>query len=226
MEKLKKALVIFSGGQDSTTCLGWAINRFTKVQTISFYYGQKHSKEIDAAEGICRFLRIEQKIIDISFFGSLVDSALTHSGNVNLKHKRLKNLPASFVPNRNAMFLTIAHAYAQTIKADCLIFGASQTDYSGYPDCRDVFVKTIGKALNLGSESNIGIITPLMKLDKRQTWELAEKEGIYDIALRYSMTCYNGTEKMNPWGKGCGECPACKLRAKGFNEYVRSKETN
>lgn len=216
---MRKGLVIFSGGQDSTTCLGWAKNRFQEVEAISFFYGQKHSIELERAKQICEIMNIKHHIIDISFFKEVVDSALTSNGDVNEKHSRLKHLPASFVPNRNAMFITIAHSLAQKVSADALITGVCQTDYSGYPDCRKGFIDLIGSALNHGSDSEIQIYTPLMYLTKKQTWELAEKEGVLELIINHSHTCYNGSEKFNDWGYGCGDCPACKLREKGWNEF-------
>ena len=218
-----KALVIFSGGQDSTTCLGWAKNRYEEVEAISFIYGQKHKTEIEQAKKISEKLNIKHTIIDVSFFSEIVDSALTSNGDVNKQHERIKDLPASFVPNRNAFFITLAHSYAQKTGAETLITGVCQTDYSGYPDCRDEFIKAIKMALNVGSQSEIDIITPLMWLTKKQTWELAEKEGVLDLVKELSHTCYNGTEIMNKWGKGCGSCPACKLKKKGYDEYVSNK---
>jgi len=218
-----KALVIFSGGQDSTTCLGWALNKFEEVEAISFIYGQKHSIEIEQAKKIAEKLNVKHTVIDVSFFSQIVDSALTSGGDVNVGHSRLKDLPASFVPNRNAFFITLAHSYAQKIGADKIITGVCQTDYSGYPDCRDVFVKSINVALNIGSQSDIEVITPLMWLNKKETWELAEKENVLELVKDYSHTCYNGEDEMNEWGRGCGECPACKLRKRGYEEYVSNK---
>jgi len=216
-----KAVVIFSGGQDSTTCLGWALNRFNEVLAVSFKYGQKHEVELKQAKKITDRLDVEHRIIDISFFGEIVDSALTHNGDVNKKHERLKDLPASYVPNRNAMFITITHSLAQKIGADTLVTGVCQTDYSGYPDCRLEFIEAIEDALELGSEVDIDIVTPLMQLTKAKTFELAEKEDVLDLVIQYSHTCYNGDETMNEWGKGCGECPACKLRKKGYEEFSK-----
>lgn len=220
---MKKAVVIFSGGQDSTTCLGWALNRFDEVVAIGFKYGQKHKIEIEQGKCIADELGVEFHVIDISFFGDLVDSALTHNGDVNEQHSRLKSLPASFVPNRNSLFITLAHAFAQKIGADTLVTGVCQTDYSGYPDCRQVFINEIQTALNLGSESDIEIKTPLMYLNKAETFALAEKEDVIDLVIAYSHTCYNGDRTFNEWGHGCGECPACKLRKKGYEEFIGDK---
>ena len=221
---MSKALVIFSGGQDSTTCLGWAMNKFDEVEAITFIYGQKHSIEVKKSKDICKKLNIKQNIIDISFFSKIVDSALTSNGDVNVKHDRLKDLPASFVPNRNAMFITISHALAQKINASTLITGTCETDFSGYPDCRDNFIKSLNVSLNIGSDVNIKIETPLMWLNKKQTWELAEKENIFNIVKDMTITCYNGVEKQNEWGLGCSECPSCKLRKKGYDEYVQDNQ--
>ena len=213
-----KALVIFSGGQDSTTCLGWAKNRFEEVEAITFVYGQNHAVEIVCAEIICQKLNIKQKLVDLSFLPSLVVSALTSSGDVNVSHPCKPSLPASFVPDRNALFFTLAHAYAQKVKAGVLIAGVCQTDYSGYPDCRQEFVHAIEYALKLGSEVDIRIMTPLMNLTKAEIFRLAKEEGVLDLVIEDSHTCYNGKRVRHEWGWGCGECLACKLRAKGWKE--------
>lgn len=216
----KHALVIFSGGQDSTTCLGWAKNRYDKVTAISFVYGQKHDCEIIQAKKIAESMGVDHKIIEADFFGGLVNSALTHNGDVNAPHEDNAALPASFVPNRNAFFITLAHAFAQKINAGVLITGTCEEDSSGYPDCRRVFIDAITLALNLGSDVNAEVMTPLMQIDKCETWKLAEDEGCFDAVRELSHTCYNGTDIMNDYGRGCGECPACELRAKGYAEYV------
>jgi len=219
---MKKALVIFSGGQDSTTCFGYALKEYDYVEVITFNYGQKHSIEIEQSKIICEKYKIKQTIIDISFLGQLVDSALTSNGNVNEKYSRLKHLPASFVPNRNALFITLAHAYAQKIGVETLIGGMCETDFSGYADCRRKFIDNIIFSLNEGSEANIEMITPLMYLNKAETFILAEKVGILEDVINLSHTCYNGDHKtFNEWGYGCGECPACLLRKKGWEEYLK-----
>jgi len=215
----KKAVVVFSGGQDSTTCLGLAVQEYEEVVAVSFKYGQKHEVELEQAKKITNKLDVEYKIVDISFFGDIVDSALTHNGDVNKKHPRLKDLPASYVPNRNAMFLTIAHSIAQKIGARDILTGVCETDYSGYPDCRQIFIDSIQESLRLGSEVKINVRTPLMKLNKAETFKLADDYNVLDLVLEHSHTCYNGNSNMNEWGRGCGECPACKLRRKGFEDY-------
>lgn len=218
----KNALVIFSGGQDSTTCLGWAIKNFENVFTVTFAYGQNHSVELKQAALIADKLNINNKIIDVSFFAGIVDSALTSGADVNARHPRLKNLPASYVPNRNALFITLSHAYAQLLGCDNIITGVCETDYSGYPDCRSGFIKLIGDALNSGSECDLVIHTPLMNIDKADTFKLAEDCGVLDLVINDSHTCYNGDRTVkHDWGYGCGECPACKLRRHGFEEYVK-----
>ncbi len=219
---MKRALIIFSGGQDSTTCLGWAKKRFDVVETITFDYGQKHNVEIEQAKKIADLLGVKNTLLSINAFTELNDSALIDSGlDISSSHKHHKNLPASFVPNRNAIFFTLAHAFAQKQGIENLITGINQTDYSGYPDCRENFVKALELALNLGSESDIKFHYPLMHLSKAETFELAEKEGVLDVVVRESHTCYNGDHKsFHDWGYGCGECPACLLRAKGWEEFV------
>ena len=215
-----KGLVIFSGGQDSTTCLYWAKNKYKEVEAITFNYGQKHLIELEQSKKICDLENIKQTIIDISFLDTLVESALTSNGDVNkLNHK---GLPASFVPNRNQLFITLSHSYAQKIGADILITGVCQTDYSGYPDCRESFIKAIEWSTNLGSDSSVKIKTPLMYLTKAETFKLADKENCLQQVLDLSHTCYNGDrEHRHEWGYGCGICPACELRRNGFNEFKK-----
>lgn len=217
-----KAVVIFSGGQDSTTCLHWAINRYNEVEAITFNYGQKHSVELDQSKRICELNNIKQTIVDISFLGQLVESALTSNGDVNEINE--KGLPASFVPNRNQLFITLAHAYAQKIGAKTLITGVCQTDFSGYPDCRDAFIKALAFVSNLGSDSDIEIKTPLMWLSKAETFELAYQEDCIDQVLELSHTCYNGSLDRNEWGNGCDNCPACNLRKKGYEQFIINQQ--
>ena len=216
---MEKAVVVFSGGQDSTTCLGWAQNRYGVVMAITFQYGQKHEREVKAASDICDLMGVHQTIVDLSFLPGLVNSALTSFGNVNKQHPDNENLPASFVPNRNALFLTLAHAYAQKVKASAVVSGVCQTDYSGYPDCREGFVQTLGLALNAGSDTDIQIVTPLMHLTKAETFKMANDEDVLEFVLQHSVTCYNAVGTRNVWGYGCGHCPACALRSKGWHEF-------
>ncbi len=222
----KKALVVLSGGQDSITCLGWALKMFQSVEAISFDYGQKHKVELECACKVCIDLLVPQKVIKLDFLPGLVTSALTGDGEVGLPHAYKPGLPSSFVPNRNALFLTIAHAYAQEIGAEAIVTGVCQTDYSGYPDCRDIFVQQLNLALNIGYQTNIQFLAPLMWADKADTFALADELGFLSIVLESSHTCYNGNHTTaHPWGYGCGQCPACDLRAKGYWEFNRREET-
>jgi 7-cyano-7-deazaguanine synthase len=219
------ALVVLSGGQDSVTCLGFALQEFEKVSAISFVYGQRHEVELQCAAHLCQKYHVPHKLVDLSFIGGLVTSALTGKGEVGKPHAYKAGLPSSFVPNRNAFFLTAAHAHAQEIGAGVLITGVCQTDYSGYPDCRNIFIEALQSALNLGYETGIAILTPLMWLTKAQTWELAEQVGFLDEVIKHSHTCYNGDHTTkHDWGYGCGTCPACELRKKGYEEFIASKE--
>ena len=219
---MKKALIVFSGGQDSTTCLGWAKNKFDYIETITFDYGQKHKVEIIQAEKIAKILNVKNIVLDINAFTQLNDSALLEDSTLDISsvHTVHTNLPASFVPNRNAIFFTLAHAFAQKQSIENIIIGVNQTDYSGYPDCREDFILALEKTLNLGSESNIKFHYPLIHLTKAETFKMSEDENVLDIVIDESHTCYNGdhTTKSN-WGYGCGECPACILRKKGWNNY-------
>ena len=215
-------VVVLSGGQDSVTCLGFAMKCYEKVVAVSFGYGQKHAVELEAASAICAKHNIQHTVLSMPVLNELGDSALlaTSSNSVNEKHHHKTNLPASFVPNRNALFLTAAHALAQKVGAKYVVTGVSQTDYSGYPDCRLKFIRSLEASLNLGAESNVSIITPLISKSKAETFLLAKQVGILDDVLALSHTCYNGDhEHFHDWGYGCGECPACRLRAKGWEEY-------
>ncbi|MGB6328536.1 MAG: 7-cyano-7-deazaguanine synthase QueC [Halarcobacter sp.] len=220
---MKKALVVFSGGQDSTTCLGWAKNNFDYVETITFDYGQKHKIEIVQAAQIAELLNVKNALLNINAFTQLNDSALINEDlDISSTHKIKTNLPSSFVPNRNAIFFTLAHAFAQKLEINNVIIGVNQTDIAGYPDCREEFVLNMEKTLNVGSESNIKFHYPLIALTKAETFKMSEKENVLDIVLDYSHTCYNGnhTTKFD-WGYGCGECPSCLIRESGWLEYLQ-----
>ena len=221
MSEKTKAVVIFSGGQDSTTCLYWALDRYDYVEAITFNYGQKHNVEIEQSKIICEKEEVKQTIIDISFLDTIVESALTSNGNVNKLNE--KGLPSSFVPNRNQLFITLAHAYAQKIQANRLVTGVCQTDYSGYPDCRHEFIIKLQHVSNIGSDSLIAIDTPLMRLTKAETFKLAQDLGKLEEVIRLSHTCYNGDRSPNIWGAGCGTCPACVLRREGYYEFVNKE---
>lgn len=216
------AVVVLSGGQDSMTCLALALARHEKVVAVSFLYGQKHRTELRQAALVADRHHVPHAIIDLSFFGQMVTSELVHdNGDTTQPHPYKEGLPASFVPNRNALFLTLAHACAQEQRAKYLYTGVCQTDYSGYPDCREEFIQALESALNIGYQTDIRIITPMMHLDKAATFEMAERLGVLGEIIEDSHTCYNGDRTLrHEWGYGCGKCPACVIRERGYHEFV------
>ena len=222
--KNEDALVLMSGGQDSTTCLFWAIKNFKKVYAISFYYGQKHSVETEIAELICSENGVSLKKADISFIKDIVISNLfAGEGDVSKGHKLDEEVPASFVPYRNLLFLTVAAGWASTLNIRHLVTGICETDYSGYADCRDIFVKSAQVAINLSTDlsgRSLIIHTPLMFLSKAEEFNLADEMNVFDYIIDKTMTCYNGVREMNYYGMGCGKCPACQLRKKGYDVYM------
>jgi 7-cyano-7-deazaguanine synthase len=217
------ALVLSSGGQDSTTCLFWALANFRKVHSLSFDYGQKHAVELEAAERISKKLDVPFRKVDISFIKDIVISNLfSGTGDVNEPHALSANVPSSYVPYRNLLFLTVASGWAGTLKIRNLVTGVCQTDSSGYADCRDVFIKSAQATLNLATDftdGGIRIHTPLMWLSKAEEFRMAEKLGCLDFILEETVTCYNGVMDRHDFGRGCGQCPSCRLRKKGFDEY-------
>lgn len=215
----EKALVVFSGGQDSTTCLFWAKRRFRQVLALSFQYGQKHAYEVDLAEQIARRAGVEFHRMDASFIAALSTNALTDPSLTVDEEKPAAGPPNTFVPGRNLFFLSIAAVFARERGIRHLVTGVSQTDFSGYPDCRDSFIRSLNVTLNLGMEEQFVIHTPLMWLDKCQTWELADRLGVLDLVRHDTLTCYNGVP-----GDGCGHCPACHLRSEGLKQYLAKKE--
>jgi 7-cyano-7-deazaguanine synthase len=216
----KKALVIFSGGQDSTTCLLWAMKKYDEVRAISYRYGQRHDVELDLAADICAQLGVPQTVVDLSAqFAELNESALLTKGD-DVNAETTRGLPASFVPNRNLIFLIYAHTFAQKIGFDTLVTGVCQTDYSGYPDCRYDFIQSAKATMNMASEVDIEIETPIMWLNKAETFMLADLCGGIDIIINKTLTCYNADLTMNRYGFGCGKCNACLLRARGYDEYL------
>ena len=211
-------LVLFSGGQDSTTCLYWAKQRFSNVETIAFDYGQKHKVELEQAALIAKQAQVSHTVFDIT--GTLSGSALTeHELDVSAKHARNPDLPASFVPGRNALFLTLAASHAYTRGMQDLVGGMCQTDYSGYPDCRRTFVDAMQLSLSLALEVDLRVHTPLMYLTKAETWKMAADLDVLDIVREMSHTDYNGDrDNYNEWGYGNLDNPASELRAKGYHE--------
>lgn len=213
------ALVVFSGGQDSTTCLYWAKRSFKKVVALSFLYGQKHSQEVTLAEKIARKAGVEFHAMDVSFIGTLGHNALTDTTMPMDSEKPEDGLPNTFVPGRNLFFLSIAAVFAREHGINHLVTGVSQTDFSGYPDCRDAFIKSLNVTLNLAMDEQFVIHTPLMWIDKAETWALADELGVLDLIRHETLTCYNGIP-----GDGCGHCPACKLRREGLEKYLASRD--
>ncbi|WP_080834331.1 7-cyano-7-deazaguanine synthase QueC [Cohnella massiliensis] len=211
-ETTSKAVVVFSGGQDSTTCLFWALERFAEVETVTFNYGQRHSLELECARSIARELGVKHHVLDMSLLQQLAPNALTR-GDIAIERKE-GELPSTFVDGRNLLFLSFAAVLAKQIGARHLVTGVCETDFSGYPDCRDVFIKSLNVTLNLAMDYSFVIDTPLMWLDKEQTWELADRLGAFEFVRDKTLTCYNGIV-----ADGCGECPACELRRKGLERY-------
>lgn len=215
------ALVVFSGGQDSATCLFWAKRRFNKVVALSFRYGQKHIREVEVARAIAGKAGVEFDVMDVPFIGSLGSNALTDTSIRMDETKPEDSVPNTFVPGRNLFFLSIAAVYARERGIDHIVTGVSQTDFSGYPDCRDSFIKSLNVTLNLAMEGQFVIHTPLMWTDKAGTWALADELGVFDLIREETLTCYNGVI-----GDGCGHCPACLLRKAGLEKYLSDKDKN
>ena len=224
------ALVLFSAGQDSATCLAWALARFARVETIGFNYGQRHAIELTQREPVRAGIAAlnpdwharlgPDRVVDISGFGALAESALTAERAFALA---ADGLPNTFVPGRNLVFFAIAAAHAYRQGLDVLVGGMCETDFSGYPDCRRDAIDAMQRALTLGLARDMPIDTPLMHLSKAQTWALAEELGgaaLVDLIIEQTHTCYQGDRThRHAWGYGCGVCPACELRAKGWNAW-------
>jgi 7-cyano-7-deazaguanine synthase len=227
------AILLFSGGQDSTTCLAWALERFTRVDTIGFDYGQRHQAELEAREALIDQLKGrfpiwrsrlgEDHLLDTGVLGQISDTSLTRDIEIKVNEQ---GLPNTYVPGRNLLFFTLAAALAERRNIRHIVAGVCETDYSGYPDCRDDTIKALQVTLNLGMAQRFVLHTPLMWLDKATTWRLAEELGgteLIDLITEHTHTCYNGIrQSRHPWGYGCAECPACQLRAEGWQRYVDS----
>ena len=227
---MEKALVLFSGGQDSTTCLAYALERFDHVETLGFDYGQRHAVELIQRGPVLQSIRDqfphwakklgEDHLLDLKVLGQVSDTALTREVGIAMADN---GLPNTFVPGRNLVFMTFAAALAFRRGARHLVTGVCETDFSGYPDCRDDTMKALQVALNLGMESRLVIHTPLMWIDKAATWKMAHDLGgnaLVELVVEETHTCYLGERKVrHAWGYGCGTCPACQLRAKGWEIY-------
>lgn len=212
----QKAVVVFSGGQDSTTCLFWALKQFAEVVAVTFDYQQRNQLEIDVAKNIAKELSVKHHILDMSLLNQLAPNALTRT-NIPIEQTE-GELPSTFVPGRNLLFLTFASIIAKQIGAKHIVTGVCETDFSGYPDCRDVFIKSCNVTINLAMDDQFVIHTPLMWLNKAETWKLADELGAFQFVREKTLTCYNGII-----ADGCGECPACKLRKRGLEEYLQQK---
>jgi 7-cyano-7-deazaguanine synthase len=230
----RRALVLFSGGQDSTVCLAWALERHAHVETAGFDYGQRHRIELDARGPIRDGLAALQPawaarlrgdhLLDLSVLAALSDSALLHSRAIEMQ---ANNLPNTFVPGRNLMFLVAAAALAYRRGIDVLVGGMCETDYSGYPDCRDATLRSMQQTLRLGMDTGVEIATPLMFIDKAATWALAQRLGgdaLVELVVEQTHTCYLGERgARHAWGYGCGRCPACVLRARGHAAFMAQR---
>jgi 7-cyano-7-deazaguanine synthase len=228
------ALVLFSGGQDSTTCLAWALTHYTKVETIGFDYGQRHAVELTVRPGVLQKMRAQaadwdrklgqDHMIELGLISKISESALTQNVEIAMQEN---GLPNTFVPGRNLLFMTVAATLAYRRGLNVLVGGMCETDFSGYPDCRDDTMKALQVALNLGMASRFKIETPLMWIDKRQTWELARDLGgqsLVDLIRDDTHTCYLGERgTLHDWGYGCGTCPACELRARGYRQFMQAR---
>ena len=231
MPQSDTALVLFSGGQDSTTCVAWALERYARVETIGFDYGQRHAVELAVRPAVLAGLRAqnpawdarlgEDHMIDLSLIGKISDTALTSDVEIAMQ---ANGLPNTFVPGRNLMFMMVAATLAYRRGLTVLVGGMCETDFSGYPDCRDDTMKALQVALNLAMATRLKIETPLMWIDKKETWQLAQATGgraLVDLVRTETHTCYLGERgALHPWGYGCGTCPACELRARGYQQFV------
>lgn len=230
MNDSKSALVLFSGGQDSTTCLAWALDKFSHVETVAFNYNQRHVVELECRKVVLQNIRAqfpewadklgEDHLLDIPVLGSISDTALTQDREIEFSKS---GLPTTFVPGRNLLFLTLASAIAYRRGIEVLVGGMCETDFSGYPDCRDETIKSQEKTLSLGLDYPLIIETPLMWVDKAATWKMANDIGgnrLIDIIKNDTHTCYLGDRSVShDWGYGCGNCPACELRKAGWNKF-------
>ena len=228
------ALVLFSGGQDSTVCLAWALDRYAAVETVGFHYGQRHAAELGQRDSLREGLRTinprwgerlgSDHMLELPELGRLSDTALTRDAEIVLSDK---GLPSTFVPGRNLLFFVYAAALAYRRGIRVLVGGMCETDFSGYPDCRNATLQTLAEAISLGMDKPFAIQTPLMWIDKAGTWEMAEQLGgqtLVDLIVEHTHTCYTADRTTrHPWGYGCGQCPACQLRAKGWERWQTDK---
>ncbi|GHU67988.1 7-cyano-7-deazaguanine synthase [Bacteroidia bacterium] len=215
MENNQSALVLHSGGQDSTTCLFWALKHFKSVRTLCITYGQRHALEVEVARKIADKASVPFQLLDANVISALADNSLTNLSITMDQEKPAGSYPNTFVPGRNLFFLTFAAVIARSYGIKNIVTGVSQADYSGYPDCRDTFIRSANATLNLAMDEQFIIHTPLMWLSKAETWALANELGVFDLVKNETLTCYNGV-----LADGCGHCPSCKLRKAGLEEYL------
>lgn len=215
---MKRAVIVFSGGQDSTTCLLQASDHYDELHCLTFDYGQRHYKEIHIAQEIAMQLGIKRhKVLTTCLLNELSISSLTHH-SIPLPVKKIAGIPNTFVPGRNILFLTLAAIYAYQVGAEAVISGVCETDFSGYPDCQDQFIKTLNQAIQQGMACQIRFETPLMWLNKAETWALADYYGKLEWIRHHTLSCYNGIR-----GDGCKQCAACELRANGLKMYQENR---
>lgn len=229
------AIVLFSGGQDSTTCLAWALDRFKRVETVGFDYRQRHHVELDVRPVILKAIReqfphwagrlADDHLINLAVLGQVSETSLTRDVEIEMQDN---GLPNTFVPGRNLLFMTFAAAIAYRRGAKHIVTGVCETDFSGYPDCRDDTMKALQLSLNLGMDTRFVVHTPLMWIDKAETWHLAHQLGgntLVDLVREETHTCYQGDRSLHAWGRGCGTCPACGLRAQGYQRFIAKSAT-
>ena len=212
-----KALVVFSGGQDSTTCLFWALRNFKHTEAVAFNYGQRHASELKAAAAIASMAKVPLRVMELPLLNNITENSLTRHEKT-IEKPSDSETPNTLVEGRNLLFLTFAAIYAKSKEIKHLVTGVSQTDFSGYPDCRNDFIRSANATLNLAMDYQFEIHTPLMYLTKSQTWMMADELGVFNIIAEQTVTCYEGIP-----GSGCGLCPSCELRAKGLQEYKSLK---
>ena len=217
---MSKALVVFSGGQDSTTCLFWALKKFDKVETLCFDYGQRHKTEEEAARSIAEKAGVPFTLLNLDLLKQITHNSLTDQA-IDVEENKPENRPPNtLVEGRNMLFLTFAAIYAKGRDISNLVTGVGQADYSGYPDCRDEFICSLNQTLNLSMDYQFTIHTPLMWKSKQDIWALSDELGFFDLVRTQTVTCYNGIK-----GDGCGHCPACQLRRNGLENYLNEKKS-
>lgn len=223
------ALVLFSGGQDSTVCLAWALKRFDKVDTVGFDYGQNHSVEMECRLSLLKSLnpKGEDQVLKLPILSEISESSLTQDMEITMQKN---GLPNTFVPGRNILFLTTAAMLAYRKGISNLVTGVCETDYSGYPDCRNDFITSMSQSLSLGMDVEMNILTPLMSIDKAATWQMAFELGgqpFVDLIVKDTHTCYrNDRNHLHDWGYGCADCPACDLRKRGFESWQQGTNSS